>query len=145
MIRTKVFSLKTPSKQGNHKESVQTKDFTLGKEGSVGKSDKVRQMSLKEFSVKMDRLNEEIFITIKMGRIDTGNPDHKKMLNFMSKLKNSSEEEFKNLQGTIEAILKFIDRHGIKGGVLEFRKIIQLTSKKVLSNHQILETFMNRS
>ena len=53
LIRTKVFSLKTPSRQGTQKEFSQTRD-----EVSNNQADRLRQKSLREFNVKMERLNE---------------------------------------------------------------------------------------
>lgn len=40
----------------------------------------------------MDKLNEEIYLPLKDSKFDTDNPDYKKLLNFMGKLKRNNEE-----------------------------------------------------
>ena len=40
--------------------------------------------------------------------------------------------------------MRFINKHKIKQGVIEFKKILQLIHKKVLSNYQMVSTFLNK-
>ena len=48
IIRTKVMSLRTPSKLPDGKESTQMKEFTLSREGITD-----RKQSLKEFNLQL--------------------------------------------------------------------------------------------
>ena len=66
----------------------------------------------------MERLNEDIYLPLKMGRFDHENPDYKKLMVFMNKLKKNNEDDYSKLQGTIERVMRFINKHKIKQGVI---------------------------
>ena len=46
----------------------------------------------------MDKLSEQIYLPLKMGKIDSQNPDYKKLQNFMTKLKKTNESDHTKLQ-----------------------------------------------
>jgi hypothetical protein len=80
-----------------------------------------------------------------MKKIDLEIIDNKKIFANLLKLKASNEEEYNKYNRTIGKITKFIERFGIEYGNIEFRSIIRLSNKSVLSNYDLTNLFLNKA
>jgi L-rhamnose mutarotase len=90
-------------------------------------------------------LNEDLLLSIKGGSIDSANFDNKKIMASLNKLKSSNEEEYSKIHKIIDKVMRFIERHRITNCSIDFKILMQLQEKKVLSNHQIISAFANKA
>lgn len=75
--------------------------------------------------------------------MDSESLDNKKIMSYMHRIKSSNSEQYRKIHRILEKILQFVEKHGIIYANIEWKMMVQLTGKKVLSNYQILSTFCN--
>lgn len=78
------------------KQITRTKDMSINASGF--QVEKSRQLIIREFNSKIDRLSEQLYICLKNGKIDVQSTDNKKIVSMLVKLKGSNEQEFRRVQ-----------------------------------------------
>lgn len=71
--------------------------------------------------------------------------DNRKIFASLAKIKNANEDEFNKINRTITKIIKFISRFKIDYGTIEFRSIHAISNRSVLSNHELVNLFLNKA